>query len=194
MAKAAEKFILKDIRGSYVFISGTGHVRDDGDDPQWEMQVIMPKDHPQLDKLKKTMWKVATTAFGKGIKPKMISLPLRDGDEEKEEEEYEGCHFFNVKTYRPPGVVKRNGKAATAQDIEALGYSGCYFTLSITFKNYDHPEGGKGVRGELNHVMLLREGERLDGTTSASEDFADEIDEDTEDEIDFDDLDDEIPF
>ena len=51
-------------------------------------------------------------------------------------------------------------------------YSGCYVNVDVNLYAYNHPKGGRGVGAGLNHIMLVREGDRLDGRVSAEEAFA----------------------
>lgn len=121
-----------------------------------------------------------------GIIPKALKLPLRDGDAEKEGEQYENCFFVNATSDNKPGVCDRNVQPITDEDEI---YPGCYVIASVNF--YPFNEGGsKGVACGLNNIMKVKDGPRLDGRTSAAQDFKDvELpDFDDEDEADIDDL------
>ena len=174
--KASRKLILRNVRGSYVRVM-EGNRKFDEDDPDtWGMTVIMPKEHPQMKALVSAAKDVATEAFGSKVKLGTLKMVPRDGDREKEDPEYEGCAFFNVRTYRRPGLLLPNGATPTDKEIESHFYSGAMYNLSIVLKDFDHPKGGKGVRAELRNVMFAEHGERLDGGGSAASDFEDLVD------------------
>lgn len=98
---------------------------------------------------------------------------LRDGDEERPDDEaYAGHMFLNVSSKRKPGVkVLDAGVIADALD-ETDFYSGCYGAAEINF--YPYAEGGsKGVTAGLNNVIKLEDGEKMAGGMSADEAFSD---------------------
>jgi hypothetical protein len=98
--------------------------------------------------------------------------------------------FFNANSGKQPGVVNRRGKPAGVDDLEEMCYSGCYYHVSVNFYYFPAKDGGlPGVAVGLNNLMLRKEGERLDGSTSAVSDFADFAVDDEDEEIDFDDED-----
>ena len=108
-----------------------------------------------------------------GKVPKNLKLPLRDGDEERDSEAYEGSFFINATSKNRPGVLNENKEEM--MDKEEL-YSGCYAKVSLNFYPFDS-NGNKGIACGLNNIMKIKDGERLSGGASASEDFA-EIDTD----------------
>jgi len=180
------KIVLQDVRGSYVYAD---HERKDGG---YGIQIILDKKDPQIKRIQKIVEQVAREKFGQSIKMGMIKTPLRDGDKERDEEQYEGKAFFNANSNRKPGIVNRNNEPADSADIQELCYSGAYFHVSVVFYAFD-TDGNKGVAAGFNNLMLRKEGDRLDGSTTAGEDFAD-YSEDEDDEWGDGSLDDEIPF
>lgn len=183
------KMILQNVRGSFVFVDKP-RKKDNGEDGGYSIQVLLPKDDPQVKRFNKLVDQALEEKHGTAALSKKgrYKLPLRDGDEERDGEEYEGMYFFNANAGRRPGIVNRNNEPADADDIEEYCYSGAYFHVSVNIYGFDAKDGGKpGVAVGLNNIMLRRKGERLDGTTSATSDFA-EFAEDTDDG--FDDLDD----
>jgi len=179
------KIILQDVRCSYVFV--TSERKDGG----YGLQVMMKKGSKLHKQLEKETERVLVDGFGQAALRKRgrYKLPLRDGDDEREGEEYEGIIFFNANAAKKPGLVTRANNKPTASDLEAYCYSGAYFTISVTLYSFPAKDGGKpGVAVGLNNVMLRKKGERLDGTIEASkefEDFADDdFDEDDEDDFD----------
>ena len=99
--------------------------------------------------------------------PKNLKCPLRDGDEERDNPEYENTYFLNAGNKNKPGIVGRDLKPI--MDREEF-YSGCYARASISFYPYD-VQGNKGVGSGLNNLMFHAAGERLDGSVNAGDDF-----------------------
>lgn len=176
------KVILQNVRCSYVFIKEP-RPNEDGSAGKYSIQILLPKDDPQVKKVKAAIKEAATSKFGANVKLGMLKLPLRDGDEERDGEEYENMYFINANANRKPGIVNRNNEPADADDLEELCYSGAYFHTSINFYAFEY-QGKKGVAVGLNNVMLRKKGERLDGTVAATSEFADfaEESEDFEDD------------
>lgn len=181
------KLILQDVRCSYVFVREP-RKNDDGTDGAYSIQVLIPKSNKKLvSQIQNIVKDVHTEKFPKIKKAAMLKLPLRDGDAERDEPEYEGMYFMNANSARKPGIVNRKGEPADPDDLEELCFSGAYFHVSVNFYGFDR-DGSKGVAVGLNNLMLRKKGERLDGSISAEsefEDFASEDDfEDDEDDLD----------
>ena len=105
------------------------------------MQIILPKNHPQVEQIKKAITEVAKEHFGEKIKLSMLKIPLRDGDKEKDTPEYQNCC-----------------------------YSGATFCVSVNFYAFDK-NGNRGVSAALNAVMLRKQTERIDGSVNAQAEF-----------------------
>ena len=163
------KVKLENIRCSYVFI------KDTNKHGSWSIQPLIPKDSEAYKTCQRAVKKVLTEAKGADAWKKrgMYKLPLRDGDSEREGDEYAGHYFFNANSKkRQPQVLGPTKKEATDADFQKLGFSGCHFHISVNFYYFPAQEGSKaGVAVGLNNIMLYKPGERLDGSTSASEDF-----------------------
>jgi len=105
-----------------------------------------------------------------------LRLPLRDGDEEFDNgnrgAEYKGCFFLNSSSVNKPGVVKVqvDGPPAPIFDPEDF-FSGCYGRADINFFPYNQA-GNRGIGVGLNNLLLVKEGERLDGRQKAEDAFA----------------------
>lgn len=192
------KLILKDVRCSYVFVHEPrpDSKNDEGDTVKggYGIQVLPEKGSADAKKIKKAIKQVLIDAVGEAKAKKLgkFKLPLRDGDEERDGDEYDGYYFMNCNTYkgRKPGLVNRQNETPTEEDIEELCYSGAYFIVSITLYYFDGSRGGKaGVGARLDNVMLRKKGERLDGAVAARDEFADYA-EDSDDDDDDDDDDD----
>lgn len=148
---------------------------------------------------KKTLEKIATaikqaiqrgmeTKWG-GKKPAKLKLPLRDGDEERPDDEaYANAYFINANANaksRPFAVDERKHEYASIEEIDEYVYSGCYVYANLSFYPYD-AAGNRGVACGLNGVMKAADGETLSSRVSAETAFADI---EVEDEDNLDDLD-----
>jgi len=127
-----------------------------------------------------------------------LRLPLRDGDAEFDSgtrgAEYQGCFFLNSASDNKPGVVKAQagGPPVPIFDPDEF-FSGCYGRADINFFPYNQA-GNRGVGVGLNNLMLVMEGERLDGRQKAEDAFKDYTEESTDPIVEGDLGDDDIPF
>lgn len=166
------KIVLKNVRASYVNLWEPKSVN--GSEPKYGLQVLLPKDHPQVAEIKKLVAEAAQSKFPGKVKDgqvsKTLKLPLRDGDEERDEADYAGCYFFNASAKRRPCVVDKAKTPLTKED--GVIYSGCYVNLSLSVYPFD-AQAQKGVAVGLNAVQFKADGPRLDGASDGSE-FDDE--------------------
>ncbi|WP_316636961.1 ssDNA-binding protein [uncultured Ruminococcus sp.] len=98
---------------------------------------------------------------GNGVKPK-TGLPYGA--------ECKGHWVINVSTYRKPPMLDLtdHGRQLLPEDL----YSGIYARVTLTLKGYKN-QGGIGIRVQLDNILKVRDGERLDGGPAAEDDFAD---------------------
>jgi hypothetical protein len=170
---AATKLITPVALASYC------HLLEPTEDPSGEMKysvsLIFDKDSCDLEPIEEAIKQAAKD----GKLGKKYKNPLRDGDEDREDnEEYENSMFVNANAKRRPGIIDyATGDVVDTDDDDIGVYSGCLIRASVTFFAYTH-KGSKGVGCGLNNVQVLKRGERLDGTESAEEAFedAEEID------------------
>ena len=183
------KIILQNVRCSYVFLERPRKL-ESGEDGKYSVQILLPKNDPQIKKLKLLIDATLNDKFGADATKKRgkYKLPLRDGDEERDGEEYEGMYFMNANAGKKPGIVNRNGEPADVDDLEEYCYSGAYFHISVNLYGFDSKDGGKpGVAMGLNNAMLRKKGDRLDGSVSATSEFSDFASDDGDDTDDGDD-------
>lgn len=178
-AKASKRLILQDVRGVWVYLQTPRPAQsdDEDDNPTYEIEALLD---PKANKKAIAGINAMAEACAKeaGFK-KNWRHPLRDGDEWNEEQDdkekrnkyYKGMKFLKLKTWYRPGVVNRQGEPAMPEDFSEMGFSGCYFNISVTAKAYDY-NGNKGVRIQLGNVMLRKVGKRLDNNVSAEDEFA----------------------
>ncbi len=118
----------------------------------------------------KTKWK--------GKKPAKLKLPLRDGDEERPDDEtFQGCYFLNANASRQPGVVDLARQPILEREEV---YSGCFCRFSINFYPFS-TSGNNGVAVGLNNVQKVSDGDRLAGGSRAEDDFDDGYGDDMDD-------------
>ena len=98
-----------------------------------------------------------------------MKTPLRDGDDEREDDEaYAGAMFVNANSSNKPGLVDADLNPILDK---SEFYSGCYGRASINFYAYDS-NGSKGIACGLNNLQKFEDGERLaGGGSTAEEDF-----------------------
>jgi hypothetical protein len=114
------------------------------------------------------------------FKKKMSDLPgnfkraIRDGAEKADLGGYgDGTMFANLSSKMRPGLIDRDRTPITDADEF---YPGCYARATITCYSYDNK--GKGVAFGLQNLQKVKDGDRLDSRTDASDDFAeDDIDD-----------------
>ena len=149
---------------------------NEGDTPKYNVCILIPKsDTKTLEKINKAIEAAkqagkAKIADKSGKIPSTLKTPLRDGDEERgDDEAFEGHYFINANSTHKPSIVDRD--LAPIMDKEEF-YSGCYGRASINF--YAYNVNSKGIAAGLNNLQKLEDGERLAGGSSAEDDFGGE--------------------
>lgn len=143
----------------------------EGNDPKYSVSVLIPKtDTETLKAIKEAVAEAKELGKGKfgGKVPANLKTPLRDGDEERPDDEaYVGCYFLNASSKNKPGVVDLSVQPVLdATEV----YSGCYGRLTLNFYAYS-ASGNKGIAAGLGNVQKLADGEPLGGFTRAEDDF-----------------------
>lgn len=112
--------------------------------------------------------------FG-GKAPKKWTNPLKDGDDDKDDEAYEGAMYFSTSSMRQPGFLDAEKEEIFEDNLEEEIYSGCWVYLAANVKPFKSPDGtNKGVSIYVNHVLKYKDDENLGGGGgSASDAFAD---------------------
>lgn len=155
-------------------VNGTG-------DPKYSCCLLIPKSDTEtkakidavLDKIKRDP--VALARWGGKLPPK-LKEPLRDGDEEKDDENYAGCWFINANANekRRPKIVDR--QCADVLDQDEV-YSGCYAQVKVGFFSYN-ASGNRGIAAGLEVIRKIKDGERLSGGNNL--DGFEELDDDND--------------
>ena len=166
------KAMLKNVVLSYVNLFEARKMNDSGD-ASYSVCLLIDKDSPEVPKIKAAIEEavkemVARYPKLKGTLPKMWNNPLRDGDAEKDGEEYKGRYFINCKRKESQGapLVIDGRKQIITEKAEV--YSGCIGNVAVSFYPYEFT-GKYGVGVGLNAVQKAAEGPRLDGGTSIDE-------------------------
>lgn len=174
------------VRFSYAHLFEPHAFDSNPDKKQYSMSVLIDKsDKETLRNVKRAIDEA--TKQGKASKwsgkvPTKFWNPLRDGDEERSDnEEYAGKMFINAKSNRKPGIFDRNLQAII--DPEEV-YSGCYGRVSLNFFPFSH-SGNAGIGVGLNGVQKLSDGEALGGGGSSKDDFDDDFEDGFDEDEDF---------
>lgn len=169
------KVITGKVRFSYVHVWEKAAISEGGEE-RYSVSLIIPKsDKKQIAAIEAAIEAARQAGKSKwgGKIPSKLKLPLRDGDDERpDDENYTDSVFLNAVCKTKPGVVDSNVQPILNQDEF---YSGCYGRASITFYPFD-VNGNRGVACGLNHVQKLEDGEPLGGRSTAESDFGDEDD------------------
>ncbi|MDC7116132.1 DUF2815 family protein [Corynebacterium amycolatum] len=143
-----------------------------GSDPKYSVSILIPKTDTatikQVEDAVEHAIQDGIGKFGGKIPPRgSLKLPLRDGDLERDSEEYAGHYFINANSKMQPQIVDQN-----VQPIidESQVYSGCYGRVSVNFYAFN-TNGNRGVAAGLGNIQKLRDGEALGGGVSAVADF-----------------------
>jgi len=173
----ATKVITGRVRFSYVKVFEPEAV--DGEDKKYSVSLLISKSDKSTIKAIRDAVAAATeagrTSKFQGKIPASLKVPLRDGDDEKPDDEaYEGMYFLNLNasSKTKPSVINKKGEPITNPEEF---YSGCYGKASVNFYAFN-TSGNKGIACGLNNLLKLEDGESLGGRQSANDDFADDLD------------------
>lgn len=166
------------VRFSYAHVF-KAHAHEEGDVPKFSVSLIIPKEDRKTIKkindavkvaietgISKFSIKIQTAIKNGKALPTSFKMPLRDGDEEREDnEEYKRAMFLNCSSKRKPSIIN--------QDMEELFdetelYSGCFGRAAVNFYAFDK-KGNAGIACGLNHLQKLEDGENLGGSSMSPE-------------------------
>lgn len=178
MAELSTKVKTGKVRFSYAHVFTPTSVEEGGEKKYSVSILIDKKDKVTLKRIKDAVKAAEADLKVKcnGKLPKNYKTPLRDGDDEREDDEnYEGMMFLNASSKSKPGVVDRDREELF--DDEDF-YSGCWGRAVLNMYAFN-VSGNKGIAAGLNNLQKLEEGEKLGGGgSSAAEDFADDYEDD----------------
>jgi hypothetical protein len=163
------KIITGKVRFSYCHVFEPTSLNED-QQKKYSVSVVIDKtDAKTLKKINDAIAEAKEAGKSKfgGKVPKNLKTPLRDGDEDREDDEaYEGKMFLTANSTRKPQIVNESLEEIMSQDEF---YSGCYGRASLSFYAYDSG-GSKGIACGLNNIQKQDDGERLGGNVSTAED------------------------
>lgn len=171
------KLITSKVRFSYAHVFEPTAVQE-GQEKKYSVSIIIDKkDKALVEKINKCV--EAAIEQGKTAKfagkLKGLKLPLRDGDQDRSDDEnYAGKFFITASSKEKPGVVDKDLNPIMSKDDF---YSGCFGRASLNFYPFNQ-NGNRGVAVGLNNLQKLEDGEPLSGRQSAEVDFSDEEDDD----------------
>ena len=150
-----------------------------GSNPKYSVSLIIPKSDTKtiaaINQAIDNAIRDGAAKFGGKIPPKgALKLPLRDGDTEREDEAYRDAYFINANSTTAPQIVDRSVQPILDRSEV---YSGCYARVSINFYAFNS-NGNRGIACGLGNIQKVRDGEPLDGKTSAADDFATDLEDD----------------
>lgn len=165
------KVITGKVRLSYCHVFDP-EINEEGK-AKYSTAIIIPKsDTKTLDAIAKAIEQAkrqgAASKWGGKVPPR-LKEPLRDGDEERPDDEaYANSYFMNCSCFTKPGIIDKNRRPII--DSSEI-YSGCYAFASISFYPFD-VSGNRGIACGLNNLMKVADGEMLGGRANAEDDFA----------------------
>lgn len=172
--KNETKVVLANVRLSYANIFEPKAF--EGQEPKYSVSLIIPKSDTHtvglIEQAIANALAQGKEKFWSGKEPKGLKLPLRDGDEDREDEAYADSYFINASSKQAPQVVGKERDKATGKPIplgEEDVYSGCYANVSVNFYPYNNVS--KGIAAGLNNIQKEADGEALAGKANASDDF-----------------------
>lgn len=164
------------VRFSYAHVFEARPGQDGGAAKYGVAILIDKRDKETIKKIEEAVALAAEQGKGKfknGKVPSRFKQPLRDGDEERSDDEnYEGMFFINANSTRKPGIVDADLNELMDQDEF---YSGCYGRATVNF--FAFSQQGGGVAAGLGNLQKLKDGDRLSGGASAADDFGNDDDD-----------------
>lgn len=172
MSKVTTK---NEVRLSYVnLITPRAQNQEKPEELTYSSAILIPKtDTETLDAVKAAIKEALEEGIQKkwgGKAPKGLKNPLRDGDEERDDDNYAGHYFLNAKGPRggkeqPVLLDASNGNQATT-DPQVI-YSGVNARVTLQFYPFD-VNGNRGVACGISAVLSSGKGEPLANTVTAA--------------------------
>lgn len=153
-----------------------------GNRPRYACTLIIPKDHPQIAEIKKTIVNEGKEKFAKqlagGKWPASLNYPLHDGDEDGKSYAKDS-YYIRIKSKSKPLVVSPKRQVYKTEE-ECPIQSGSYVNVIVSIAPYDNVQ--KGVGMFFNAVQFKAEGPYIGAGESVT---AFDFDEEEEDELPF---------
>ena len=157
------RITTKKVRFSYVHVFEPTAM-EEGQTKKYSAAILIPKtDKVTVKAIKDAIQSALELGKSKhfgGVLPKKWVNPLRDGDEESDEEVYAGHYFMNAKSIKRPVILGPDKELLTDKDEF---YSGCYGRAVINFYAYGNGIPSKGIAAGLESAMKTEDGDNLGG-------------------------------
>lgn len=171
------KVVTGKVRGSYVNVFRP-RINDMNGQEEYSMSLLIPKDDRKtVDRINAAVKEAAAKKFGDKV-PAKFRHPLRDGDEERPDDQaYQGHYFLNVKSKQKPGIIDKT-RQEVIDSNEFL--SGDYCRVSMNCYAYD-VSGNRGAAFGLGNIQVIAKGDPLTSQARAEDEFSDWDDDDDTD-------------
>ena len=125
----------------------------EGQEPKYSVSIIIPKsDTETIAAISKAVEEAKEQGKAKwgGKIPANLKLPLRDGDEDRPDDEaYANSYFINANSTRKPEIVDRFGN----RDLGRTMLLGCYARVSLNYAF--NASGNRGIGCGLGNIQKL---------------------------------------
>ena len=161
------------VRLSYVHLEKPYAGVDGNQDPKYQVSIIVPKkEKAMISKIEAAIEaakeKGKAKHFPNGI-PKKLDISFRDGDTDKEDENYADSFYISAKSKKPVGVLDKDKQPV--KDWSKI-YSGMWAYVQLDFYAYSKPK--TGIACGLLNVMKYRDDDTFGTQRESAEDaFAD---------------------
>ena len=167
------RITTKKVRFSYVHVFEPTAM-EEGQTKKYSAAILIPKtDKVTVKAIKDAIQSALELGKSKhfgGVLPKKWVNPLRDGDEESDEEVYAGHYFMNAKSIKRPVILGPDKELLTDKDEF---YSGCYGRAVINFYAYGNGIPSKGIAAGLESAMKTEDGDNLGGGGASMDEILD---------------------
>lgn len=173
---ATTKVVTGKVRFSYANVHEP-KAMDESSTPKYSVSLLIPKsDTKTINAIKAAVEAakvIGKSKYWNGKIPNSAIFPLRDGDEERgDDENYAGHMFVNASSLNKPPLIDADKNEIM---VKTDFYSGCYGRASVNF--YPFPKGKKGVACGINILQKLQDGDPLSGGGGSASDFDDDFEE-----------------
>lgn len=150
----ATEVITGKVRLSYVHLIEP-KAFEEGDPEKYSCVILVPKSDTATVKAINQAIEAAKKEGESKLKGKRnIKTPLRDGDDDSDQEAYEGHWFFSASSNAQPTMLDaKGGELFDKRDI----YSGCYAQCIVKFYAFD--KKSYGIAAAINAVKFVADGE-----------------------------------
>lgn len=179
MANTSNKTkVITGLNTKLSYFHGWEPVSINGGEPKYSVSVLIPKeDTATVEAINNAIdaaIKEGAAKLGTNPKKAALKLPLRDGDIEKDDENYAGHWFINANSTHAPQIVDKAVKPILDRDEV---YSGCYARVALSFYAFNS-NGNKGIACGLGNIQKVKDGKPLGASSDVTSEFTTLDDED----------------